>query len=48
MAVNYLYKWRADARYTELLLDRLYHLCLKASVHYIPTIMYLRDHSATS
>jgi len=41
MAVNYLFKWRSDSKYIEPLLDRLYSLCLKVSVHYIPTIMYL-------
>lgn len=39
IAVNYLYKWRSDSKYIEPLLNRLFDLCLKESVHYIPTIM---------
>jgi hypothetical protein len=48
MAVNYLYQWRTDSKYIAPLLDRLHSLCLKSSVHYIPTIMYLLLHSAIS
>jgi hypothetical protein len=48
MAVNYLFQWRADSKYIEPLLSRLYELCLKVSVHYIPTIMYNQFHLASS
>jgi hypothetical protein len=41
MAVYYLYRWRSDSKYIEPLLGRLFDLCLRESVNYIPTIMYL-------
>lgn len=48
MAVSYLFKWRAENKYVQPLLQRLYELCLKVSVHYIPTIMYFFHHLASS
>jgi hypothetical protein len=39
IAVNYLYKWRGNSKYTAPLLNRLFDLCLRESVNYIPTIM---------
>jgi hypothetical protein len=48
MAVSYLFKWRADSRYIEPLLTRLHELCLKTAVHYLPTVMYLSPHAASS
>lgn len=40
IAVNYLFKWRFDSKYIQILLNRLFELCLRESMHYIPTIMY--------
>ena len=40
MAVSYLFKWKANSRYTEPLLDRLFVMCHGRGVSYLPTIMY--------
>lgn len=48
MAVNYLYKWRTDSKYIAPLLNRLYELCIRASVQYVPTIMYVLGDLASS
>lgn len=41
IAVNYLYKWRMNSKYIAPLLNRLFDLCLRESINYIPTIMYV-------
>ena len=48
MAVNYLFKWKGDSRYTEPLLDRLFEMCQQGGPNYLPTIMYPSQHAVTS
>ena len=48
MAVNYLFHWRKSSKITGLLLERIQQFCLKKSVHFIPSIMYLWPHAALS